>query len=214
MSTSNSTPSANLYIQKQSTELESTEKSREQTHQTTDKEGLGVFERNHSSMRSRETRNYRMNENNRNFKVSNDDRNFIINASALAAAGLTSSLRFQRFERFEDSIHRQSRQNNLKEFKNDEMTMDSSTSSSYDRQMTNLTKVYTDEMKYEGLNDNFHYKITIYHDTCRRVEVSNEIKTLNLSTMLKDSALKYHYAQMSRINTDVFFEIMCKRMIN
>ena len=80
--------------------------------------------------------------------------------------------------------------------------------------MTNLTKVYIDEMKYEKLNDSFHYKLIIYHDTCRRVEVFNEIKTLNFFIMLKDSALKYHYAQMNRIDTNVFFEIMCKKMID
>ena len=161
-----------------------------------------------------------MNENNRVFEASNDgksfstndDRNFFTNAHALAAAKLAPSSKSQRFERFEDSIHRQTKQNNLEEFDDDEMTMQSTTSSSYDRQMTNLAKVYIDEMKYERLDDSFHYKLIIYHDTCQRVGVSNEVKTLSFSTMLKNDALKYHYMQMNRIKTNVTFEIMCKKM--
>ena len=117
--------SANFYIRKQSSKFESTKKSRKQTHQTTNEEELEMFERNQSFMKSRTTKDYRMNENNRDFEASNDDenddRNLIINASAFAAAELTSSSKFQRLEKFKNSIHRQSRQNNFKKFENDEM---------------------------------------------------------------------------------------------
>ena len=171
-------------------------------------------------MKSRMTRDYWINENKWVFKASNDDknfstnddRNFSINAQALAVAELTSSSKSHKFERFEDSIHWQTKQNNLEEFDDNEMTMQSTTSFNYDRQMTNLTKVYIIEMKYERLNDSFHYKLIIYHDTCRRVEVSNEVKTLSFSTMLKNNVLKYHYMQMSRIEANITFEIMCKKM--
>ena len=86
LSTSKPAPPANFYIWKQSSGLESTEKSKEHSRQTTDKEELEVFERNQSFMKSRMTRDYWMNENNRNFEASNDDRNFITNASASTAA--------------------------------------------------------------------------------------------------------------------------------
>ena len=135
----------NFYIRKQSSKFKSIKKSKIQTYQTTNEEELKVFEWNHSSMNSRKTRDYRINENNRDFEAlndeKNDDENFITNASALAAAELTPSSRLQKFERLEDSIHQQTKQSNFKEFENDKMTMKSSTSFSYDWQMTNLTKV-------------------------------------------------------------------------
>ena len=146
-------------------------------------------------MRSRRTRDFRMNDNNRDFEAlndgRNDDRNFITNASALAAAELISSSKFQTYKKIEESIYQQTEQNDLEKFDHDQEMIKSS--SIYDRQMTNLAKVYFDKMKYEKSNDSFHFKITIFHETCRRVEVSDEAKTIVFSTMLKDSALKYYY---------------------
>ena len=166
-------------------------------------------------------RDYRMNENNRVFKASNDeenfsindDKHFSINASAFAVAELILSLRFQKFKRFEESTYQATEQNNLEDFEHDQTAM-KLTISIYDCQMTNLTKVFIDEMKYEKLNDNFNYKITIFNNTCRRVEVFNEAKTLIFSIMLKDSALKYHYTKSNRTETIYIFEKMCQKMIN
>ena len=61
-----------------------------------------------------------------------------------------------------------------------------STISIYDCQIINLTKVYIDKMKYERLNDNFHYKITIFNNICRRVEVFDEVKIINFSIIVTD----------------------------
>ena len=144
-----------------------------------DEEELEQFEQYQSTMNSRMTRDYRTNENNRDFEASNNDenfstndvRNFSTNASASAAAEMISSSKFQKFRRFEELTHQATEQNNLEEFEHDQTMMNSSISvvsaiSSYERQMTNLIKVYSDEIKYEKSNDNFHFKIIIFHETC------------------------------------------------
>ncbi len=36
----------------------------------------------------------------------------------------------------------------------------------YDREIVNLTKLYTDEAKYSGENDNFSFKLIMFNDMC------------------------------------------------
>jgi hypothetical protein len=36
----------------------------------------------------------------------------------------------------------------------------------YGRELANLAKLYTDESKYSGNNDNFDFKLTIFTDLC------------------------------------------------
>ena len=162
-------------------------------------------------MKSREIRDYRMNENNRDFETLNDDknndRNFIINATALAAAGLTLSSKFQTYKKIKESIYQQSKQNNLEKFEHDRKMTKSSLN--YKRQIINLTKVYFDEIKYEKLNNNFHFKIIVFHETCQRVEVFDKIKIIVFFIMLKNSALKYYYTINNVDEINIFFEDTC-----
>jgi hypothetical protein len=36
----------------------------------------------------------------------------------------------------------------------------------YSKELANLAKLYTDEFKYSGKNDNFNFKLTIFIDLC------------------------------------------------
>ena len=36
----------------------------------------------------------------------------------------------------------------------------------YGKELANLAKLYTDESKYSGENDNFDFKLTIFMDLC------------------------------------------------
>jgi hypothetical protein len=36
----------------------------------------------------------------------------------------------------------------------------------YNKELVNLAKLYTDEAKYSGENDNFDFKLTIFTDLC------------------------------------------------
>ncbi len=61
--------------------------------------------------------------------------------------------------------------------------------SDYDRELVNLTKLYTDEAKYSEKNDNFSFKLIMFNDMCDRVDVSFETKLKAFFTMLKRLAL-------------------------
>jgi hypothetical protein len=72
--------------------------------------------------------------------------------------------------------------------------------SDYNRELVNLTKLYTDEAKYSEKNDNFSFKLIMFNDMCDRVDVSFETKLKAFLTMLKELALNYYYANMTSKN--------------
>ncbi len=85
--------------------------------------------------------------------------------------------------------------------------------SDHEKELANLTKLYTDETKYSDENDSFSYKLTIFHDMCNRVDVSQSVKLKAFPTMLKDLTLNYYYSNMS---TDILiiFDEVCFSMRN
>lgn len=54
----------------------------------------------------------------------------------------------------------------------------------FGKQLGNLGKMYTDEMKYSGENDNFDYKLVIFNDFCDRADVPEAAKAKAYPTML------------------------------
>jgi hypothetical protein len=50
------------------------------------------------------------------------------------------------------------------------------TESDHEKELANLAKLYTDETKYSDENDSFSFKLTIFHDMCDRVDVSQSAK--------------------------------------
>jgi hypothetical protein len=64
--------------------------------------------------------------------------------------------------------------------------------SDYDRELINLTKLYSDEIKYSEKNDNISFKLIMFNDMCDRIDVFSEIKLKTLSIMLKELALDYY----------------------
>jgi hypothetical protein len=69
--------------------------------------------------------------------------------------------------------------------------------STFGKELANLAKMYTDESKYSGENDNFDYKLVIFHDICSRVDIPDSIKAKAYPTMLRGLALD-HYYKVSR----------------
>ncbi len=87
--------------------------------------------------------------------------------------------------------------------------------SDYDRELINLTKLYSDETKYSEENDNFSFKLIMFNDMCDRVDVSSEIKLKAFSTMLKELAFDYYYANVtSSKNASFTFDDVCISMMN
>jgi hypothetical protein len=66
-------------------------------------------------------------------------------------------------------------------------------SQSYGKELANLAKMYTDESKYSGENDNFDYKLVIFNDMCSRVDIPDAIKARAYPTMLRSLALDHYY---------------------
>jgi hypothetical protein len=50
--------------------------------------------------------------------------------------------------------------------------------------LTNVAKMYEEEYKYSGDNDNFDFKLVIFHDLCARADVPENAKTKAYPTML------------------------------
>ncbi len=89
-------------------------------------------------------------------------------------------------------------------------------SSNYGRELINLAKLYSDEAKYSEENDNLSFKLIMFNDMCDRVDVSFETKLKAFSTMLKELALDYYYANMTSKNKNrsIIFDDVCVSMMN
>jgi hypothetical protein len=71
----------------------------------------------------------------------------------------------------------------------------------YGRELSNLAKLYTDENKYSGENDNFDYKFNVFIDLCGRAGVSRQAIDKAFPTMLKGLALDYFYSNCKNCQT-------------
>ncbi len=87
--------------------------------------------------------------------------------------------------------------------------------SDHEKKSANLAKLYTNEAKYNDENDSFSFKLTIFHDMCDCVDVSQSIKLKAFLIMLKDLAFDYYYSNMF-INIMIFiiFDEICFSMKN
>ena len=65
--------------------------------------------------------------------------------------------------------------------------------SGHSRELANMSKIYTDDMKYGDRQDNFNLKLVIFHDICARVDLLNTIYKRALLIILKGRASKYYY---------------------
>jgi negative regulator of genetic competence, sporulation and motility len=72
-----------------------------------------------------------------------------------------------------------------------------------------LAKLYSDEAKYSEENDNFSFKLIMFNDMCDRVDVSSEAKLKAFSTMLKELALDYYYANVTSSKNAFTFDDVC-----
>ena len=86
-----------------------------------------------------------------------------------------------------------------------------STSSGLSREAANLAKLYTEEQKYSGENDNFEYKLNIFNNACKRAGLPAEGKADNFPQMLKGLALDFFFSTLNNCNLN--FDQMCRAMI-
>src|SRR5579871_3421188 len=79
------------------------------------------------------------------------------------------------------------------------------------REVANLAKLYTEEHKYSGENDNFEYKLNIFNNACKRADIPAEGKADAFPTMLKGLALDFYFSTLD--NRNLNFDQMCEAMI-
>jgi hypothetical protein len=80
----------------------------------------------------------------------------------------------------------------------------------FGKELANLVKLYTNKSKYSGENNNFDYKLTIFHNLCNRADVLLRAKTKAFLTMLRSLALKHYYLNINiKITLPLFFNNLC-----
>src|SRR5579871_1486997 len=67
-------------------------------------------------------------------------------------------------------------------------------------------------MKYTGENDNFDFKLAIFHDLCNRADIPDHAKPKAFPTMLRSLALDYYYANI--VNKHLDFDGICNAITN
>ena len=80
------------------------------------------------------------------------------------------------------------------------------TANTFGREMANLAKSYTDDVKYSSEGDNFSLKLTVFYDIYGRVGVLAEAYRKALPIMLKGLALDYYYSDL--INSSLTFDLL------
>ncbi len=80
------------------------------------------------------------------------------------------------------------------------------------KELANLARLYTDDMKYSGENDNFDFKLTVFHDLCNRADIPDCIKAKAFPTMLRGLALDFYYANI--VNKHLNFDGTCNAITN
>ena len=93
-----------------------------------------------------------------------------------------------------------------------EQPLDQQQQQGHGKELANLARLYTDDMKYSGENDNFDFKLTMFHDLCNRADIPDHVKMKAFPTMLRSLALDYYYANIVKQQLD--FDGICNAITN
>ena len=83
---------------------------------------------------------------------------------------------------------------------------------SHGRELLNLVKIYTNDVKYSGSNNSFTFKLAIFHDIYFKAHVPPKAKIKTFSIMLKDPALDNCPSNIGISNTIMNFNQVCYSM--
>lgn len=87
--------------------------------------------------------------------------------------------------------------------------MQSKTRNEYLKKFIMLNKIYKDNNKFDGISDNFSFKVTIFLDKCRQVDLPEDAYIQGAFIMLLGQAQTYYYANYSNNFT---FNSFCLKM--
>jgi len=71
----------------------------------------------------------------------------------------------------------------------------------YGRDLVTLVKIYIEESKYSGEDDNFNRKLTIFNNLYNRVDIPQEVKIKGFPIMLYGIALNFYYRNKATYTT-------------
>jgi hypothetical protein len=82
---------------------------------------------------------------------------------------------------------------------------------SFGKELANLAKMYTEDSKYSGENDNFDFKLIIFYNLYRRANVpkDEDIMANAYPTMLCGLALDHYYSNLDNIALTLSFNQIC-----
>ncbi len=72
----------------------------------------------------------------------------------------------------------------------------------YAKKLASLKKDYKNDEKFEDTNDNFNYKLLVFYDKCKRVDILSKIYDEVVSIMFRDHA--QHYFFQNRVSFSTF----------
>jgi hypothetical protein len=84
----------------------------------------------------------------------------------------------------------------------------------YNKELANLAKLYIDESKYSGENNNFDFKLTIFIDLCQKANIPKQEFSQAYSTMLCGLVLDYYYTNLKSNPLSVPFNKLYKAIRN
>jgi hypothetical protein len=82
------------------------------------------------------------------------------------------------------------------------------------KELTNLAKPYENENKYTGQDNNFDFKLVIFHDLCRQVSVTKEAKAKAYPIILQGLAYDHYYTNLQRVAQTLPFNQLCNATQN
>lgn len=80
------------------------------------------------------------------------------------------------------------------------------TSICHNKKLSNLAKIYTNNAKYSGSNDNFRFKLAISHEIYLKTDILLKAKIKTFPTMLKGLTLDHYYLNISNSTVTMNFD--------
>lgn len=79
----------------------------------------------------------------------------------------------------------------------------------FEKNLSILIKIYTNEAKYNDHNNYFKFKLAKFHNICLKTNILNETKIKKFLTMLKHLDLDYYYFNISTSAIALNFNQVC-----
>lgn len=76
----------------------------------------------------------------------------------------------------------------------------------YSKKLSNLVKIYINNIKYSGYNNNFTFNLAIFYNICFRVNILLKAKIKTFLIILKDPVLDNYSLNFAISNTIINFD--------